>query len=101
MKCVAVTYPNKDGARFDFEYYLSRHIPMVADLLSTRIEVSRGIGTPDTSPLAFLCVARIWIKSVEEHDAAMNQHGAKIMGDIPNYTNVTPIVQIEEVLRSE
>ncbi len=100
MKYVAVVYPNKDGATFDFEYYLDKHVPMVAELLSTQIEVCKGIGTPNEGPLAFLCVARIWIDSVEEFTSAMAQHGAKIMGDISNYTNIMPILQIEEVVRS-
>jgi uncharacterized protein (TIGR02118 family) len=105
MKYVTVIYPSKDGAKFDFEYYLSKHIPMVAGLLGARIEVSRGIGTPDGTPhgtpLAFLCAARIRIDSVEEYAAALDKHGAKILGDIPNYTNITPIVQLEEVIREQ
>jgi len=28
----------------------------------------------------------------------MAQHGAQIMGDIPNYTNIEPLIQIDEVL---
>jgi len=28
----------------------------------------------------------------------MAQHGAQIMGDIPNYTNIEPLNQIDEVL---
>jgi len=28
----------------------------------------------------------------------MAQHGAKIMGDIPNYTNIEPQIQMDEVL---
>ncbi len=100
MKYVAVTYPNKDGATFDLDYYLGKHVPMVADLLANRIEVCQGIGTPDGGPVAFLCVARIWINSIEEFASAMVQHGVRIMGDIPNYTNVAPIIQIEEVLRN-
>ena len=101
MKHVTVIYPSKHGAKFDFEYYLSKHIPMVAGLLGARIEVSRGIGTPDGTPLAFLCAARICIHSVEEYAAALDKHGAKILGDVPNYTNITPIVQLEEVIREQ
>jgi uncharacterized protein (TIGR02118 family) len=101
MKCVNVTYPNKEGAKFDFEYYLAKHVPMVSALLGKEIEVNKGIGTPNGAPVPFLCIARIWIDSLEEFTAAMAQHGGKIMGDIPNYTNVTPVLQIEEVVRSK
>ena len=27
----------------------------------------------------------------------MGQHGAEIMGDIPNYTDAQPVIQISEV----
>jgi len=28
----------------------------------------------------------------------MTQYGVQIMGDIPNYTNIEPYIQIDEVL---
>ncbi len=98
MQFATVTYPSKDGATFDFDYYMKTHIPMVCGLLGTSIEVVKGISpTPDAAP-AFVCVARIRITSAEEFLLAMVKHGTQIMQDIPNYTNITPVVQIDEVL---
>ena len=34
------------------------------------------------------------IDSQEAFDSAMAEHGGKIMGDIPNYTNVQPEVLV-------
>jgi uncharacterized protein (TIGR02118 family) len=98
MQFATVTYPSKDGARFDFDYYMKTHIPLVCGLLGTSIEVCKGTSATPDAPPAFVCVARIRIASADDFSAAMAKHGAKIMQDIPNYTNITPIIQIDEVV---
>lgn len=98
MNCVTVLYPNKEGRRFDFGYYTATHIPMVARLLQASIEVRKGLSGTNGSPAAFVCLATIWIDSVEQFQTAMTRNGAQIMGDIPNYTNIEPIIQFDEVL---
>ena len=98
MQCATVLYPNKEGGRFDFEYYTSKHVPMAARLLAGSIEVRKGISGPDGSPAAFVCVATIWIDSLEQFQTAITKNGAAVMGDIPNYTNIEPIIQLDEVL---
>jgi uncharacterized protein (TIGR02118 family) len=95
---VTVLYPSKDDAKFDFDYYMKRHIPLVTRLLANNIEVSKGISSVTGAPPAFVCTARIRINSIEEFSAAMAQHGVTILGDIPNYTKIEPIIQIDEVL---
>jgi uncharacterized protein (TIGR02118 family) len=98
MYYVTVIYPNREGMRFDFDYYMSKHIPMVERLLDATIEVTRGIGAPEGAPAAFVCGARIRVRSLDEYRAAIAQHGAQIIGDIPNYTDVQPTVQFDEIL---
>ena len=99
MYYVTVMYPNRDDVKFDFDYYMAKHIPMVSRLLNATIEVCKAIPTPPTGPAApYLCTARIRVNSVEEFQAAMAQHGAQITGDIPNYCNAQPTVQIDEIL---
>ncbi|HEY1264237.1 MAG TPA: EthD family reductase [Terriglobales bacterium] len=98
MYYVTVLYPHREGMRFDFDYYMSRHIPMVSRLLRTTIEVTKGIGTPTGTPPVFLYAARIRVRSLNEYQAAIAQHGAEIIGDMPNYTDVQPSVQIDEVV---
>lgn len=36
--------------------------------------------------------------SIEAFQAAFAPHAKEIMGDIPNYTNVQPVIQINEVV---
>jgi uncharacterized protein (TIGR02118 family) len=98
MYYVTVLYPNREGMRFNFDYYMSKHIPMVARLLTTTIEVTKGVGTPRGTAATFLYAARIRVRSLDEYSAAMARHGAQIIGDIPNYTDVQPNVQIDEIV---
>jgi len=100
MQCATVVYSNKPGAKFDFDYYLTKHVPMVAGFFGTDIEVQKGILSPMGSSLAFVCIARIWINSIEHFQATMTQYGAQILSDVANYTNIEPVLQIDEVVRS-
>ncbi len=101
MFCVSIAYPKTDGGTFDFDYYSKKHIPMVGANLGNNLEKSEvriGVASPDGSPASFVCMANIWIKYVEELQATLGEHGGEIMGDIPNFTNIQPIIQVDEVV---
>jgi uncharacterized protein (TIGR02118 family) len=98
MQRVTVLYPKKDGAHFDFDYYMKKHIPMVEGLVGNRIEVRRGLTATSGAAAPFVCVATIPINSLDEFQAMFAKHGAAIMADIPNYTNIEPFVQFDEIL---
>jgi len=101
MRCLNVLYPNSPGARFDFDYYMSKHMALVDKTFGksiARIEVRRGVATPDGKPPAYIAVAALWIASQEAFDAASAQHGATVRGDVANFSNVQPLVQIDESL---
>ncbi len=98
MQCVTVLYPNKTDAKFDFDYYMKKHIPFVAGLVGKAIGVRRGISAATASPAAFVCVATIPIDSLAAFQAMFAQHGAEILADIPKYTNIEPLIQFDEIL---
>lgn len=98
MQCVTIIYPNKDGAKFDFDHYMNKHIPVTRKVFGDSIEIHKGISAVDGSPAPFICLLKIPISSKEEFLSTMEQHGAELVADIPNYTNVEPIVQFDEVL---
>jgi uncharacterized protein (TIGR02118 family) len=100
MQRVTVLYPNGADVKFDFDYYLAKHVPWVAGMVGRSIEVRRGISSPTGSP-AFVCIATIHIESAAMWDAVLAQHGPEIMADIPNYTNSSPLLQIDEIVRAE
>jgi len=100
---VTVCYPNQPGARFDVEYYLSRHMPMVEEKLRSHgmksWSVSKGVGGFGSGPAARLIQASLDFESMEGLQAGMAAESAAIMADIPNYTDIAPQIQIDEVLR--
>jgi len=100
---VIVSYPNKPGARFDEDYYLNKHCPMVSRKLTphgmTGFAVDRGIGglMPGT-PAEYMMQAHILFSSVEGLQAGMAAEGASILADIPNYTDLQPQIQVNQVV---
>jgi uncharacterized protein (TIGR02118 family) len=95
---VSVLYPATEGSRFDMDYYLSRHMPMVQQKLGSackRMEVDEGIsgGTPGSRP-AYAAIGHLFFESVGEFQAAFGPHASAILADIPNYTDTQPTIQI-------
>jgi uncharacterized protein (TIGR02118 family) len=101
MITVTVLYPNKEGAKFDMNYYLGKHIPMVKKLLGPALKgviVEQGIGggTPG-SKATYSVVAHLRFDSVEAFQTAFSPHAAGIQADVRNYSGVEPVVQMSEV----
>lgn len=98
---LTVTYPNEANGKFDFNYYRDSHMPMVRARLGpnvTRTEIGKGVAAGDGGKAGFICVGQVWFNSLTEFQAALKKNGAEIMGDIPNYTNIKPNVQVEELV---
>ncbi|PYU01766.1 MAG: EthD family reductase [Acidobacteria bacterium] len=101
MVKVTVVYPHTAGSRFDMAYYCKTHIPLVRRLLGAALKgvaVEQGIsgGTPG-SPAPYLAIGQLQFDSVEVFQASFGPHAQEIMADIPNYTNIQPVIQISEV----
>ena len=98
---VSVLYPNRPGAKFDMKYYCEKHMPMVQQKLGAackRVAVELGIaGMAPGAPAAFVAMGHIYCESAEAFQAAFAPHAQGIMGDIPNYTDIEPTIQISEV----
>ena len=98
---VSVLYPSRPGAKFDMNYYCEKHMPMVQQKLGSackRIAVEQGIaGMAPGAPAAFVAIGHIYCESADAFQAAFAPHAQGIMGDIPNYTDIEPTIQISEV----
>ena len=99
---VSVMYPNKPGARFDHDYYRDRHMPLVQRLMGEkckRYTVDKGMagGAPGTAP-TYVAMCHLFCDSVDAFQAGFGPHAAEILADIPNYTDLQPILQISEVV---
>lgn len=99
MLCATLLYPNDSDTRFDFDYYLQTHIPMAKKVFGDGIEVSRGMSAPDGTLPKYVVIVRIPIESVDQFTRLAAEKAGPVMADIPNFTNVTPLMQFDEVLR--
>ncbi|MBI2379609.1 MAG: EthD family reductase [Gammaproteobacteria bacterium] len=95
-------YFAREGARFDFEYYRDTHFPMVMDRLAPfgarRHEIERGLAMGDGSAPRLLAIGSIYFESLEGLKAGLAAHGAEILGDVSNYTNLQPELQFSELV---
>ncbi|THC46674.1 EthD family reductase [Massilia sp. Mn16-1_5] len=99
---VSVMYPNGPDARFDDAYYRERHMPMVKRLMGETCKyytVERALagGTVDANA-PYIAMGHLFCESLDAFQAGFGPHTKEIMGDIPNYTNQKPVVQISEIL---
>lgn len=98
---VSVLYPNTAGNRFDMSYYLNKHVPMVRQKLGSAVKgisAEQGLGGAQPgSPPAYVVMFHMLFDSVEAFQQAFGPHSEAIVGDIPNYTNTQPTIQISEV----
>jgi uncharacterized protein (TIGR02118 family) len=98
---VSVLYPSGANSNFDMNYYLTKHIPMVKEKLGTackNVAVEEGIaGGAPGAPATYLAMAHLTFDSIDAFQKAFTPHAEAIMGDVPNYTNTQPTVQISEV----
>ena len=102
MYRISFLYAGTPGCRFDHAYYLQRHMPLVMARLGAlgllRFEVDRGVGGAEAgSPAPFIAAAHLYYDSLIDYRAGMERHGPELLGDVPNYTNLRPLVQISEI----
>jgi len=98
---VCVLYPRGEGRRFDMAYYLGSHIPMVRAKLGAAckgLAVLEGLagGAPGSKP-PYAAMAQLAFDSPEAFKAAFAPHAAAILGDIPNYTDIEPVIQVSAI----
>lgn len=98
---ISVFYPNSASVRFDMNYYVSKHLPMVQKKIGPALKAvaaEQGIsgGTPG-APAPYVAVGHLMFDSIDAFQAAFAPHSEAIMADVANYTNVQPIIQIAEV----
>jgi len=98
---VSVFYPNRDGSKFDMDYYCNNHIPMVQQKLGAackEVAVEHGLsGAAPGSRPAYVAMGHLYFDSAEAFQAAFGPHAPAIMADIPNYTDIEPVLQVSEV----
>jgi len=102
MVKVSVMYPYSEGARFDHAYYRDHHMPMVKAKLGGACHyytVDKGVaGATPGAPPAFVAACAFVCDSAEAYEDAIREHRPEILEDLPRYTDITPVIQVSEVV---
>ena len=102
MIVVTVMYPENKGTTFDMDYYQTTHLKMVGEkwggmgLKGARVLKGVAGGAPGSSA-PYRVMAVVDFESLEAFQSAVKAHGDEIFGDVPNFTNITPVVQISDI----
>jgi uncharacterized protein (TIGR02118 family) len=98
---VSILYPNKSGSHFDAGYYLNTHVPLAERLLGPALKgVSVDIGLSGAAPgepAPYAAIGYLTFESVEAFSSAFLPSAAELVGDIPNYSDIEPVIQISEI----
>jgi uncharacterized protein (TIGR02118 family) len=91
---LSVLYPKTDGATFDHDYYRQTHVPLCVRTWGLDgAEIDRGVDGP------YVAAVHFRFASTEALETAMAAEGmAAIRGDIANYTTITPVRQISDIV---
>lgn len=96
-------YPYRAEARFDMDYYCDTHMPLVRRTLQPALKglaVDKGVAgeAPGDVP-AFVAIGYLLFDSIDAYEAAFAGASAEtIVNDIRNYTDIEPVVQINEIM---
>ena len=90
---MSVLYPSGDDTTFDHDYYKNNHVPLACATWNVAGEIDKGISGPNVAAVHF------FFESMDHMQAALAMPGtAEVMADVAKYTNITPVMQISEVI---
>lgn len=92
---LSVLYPATEGASFDHDYYRDEHVPLCQRSWNpAEVAVDRGL---DGQP--YVAAVHMTFESQDALNAAlMSEATPGIQADVANYTTITPVLQISEVV---
>ena len=98
----SVMYPFKPGVRFDHDYYRTKHLPLIKSRMGAALKyytIDKGLVDGQGKPLgAYVAMCHLLCDSVDEYESSFGPHAQELKGDVPNFTDVTSIHQISEVV---
>ncbi|WP_293306689.1 EthD family reductase [Pedobacter sp. UBA5917] len=103
MYKVTVMYANGPDKKFDMEYYKHTHMPLMAKIFGSglkHLSIDKGLknGTPG-QPTPFLAIGYLYFENLSAYQEVLDKNAAQIRADFPKYTNITPTVQISEIIQ--
>ena len=101
QECMTIVYQNKAGVRFDFDYYVNKHMPLIMKLYGksiSRFELRRGQPGADGALPPYVATITIWIADPKAFDAAAAEHQAGLRADVTKFTDAVLIAQRDKIV---
>jgi len=98
MYILTITYPRSAKAKFDFDYFRSKHLPEVGKAFKPfglgYAAVLRGVQSLDGGDPAYFATTILSFATEKgARDAIASDGGKALADDIANFTDVKPIMQ--------
>lgn len=102
---ITVVFPNEPDAKYDIDYYGLHHMPLVKEQWAkygvTGWNVRKFEPGPDGAEPKYAFGSDVFWESKEKLQAAFSgPEAAGIMGDVPNFSNKSPIFLYGQVFKS-
>ena len=104
QECMTIVYQNGADVRFNFDYYVSTHMPLIMRLYGksiSRFELRRGQPGADGAPPPYVATISIWIADGAAFDKAQAEHQAGLRADVPKFTNAVLIAQRDRIVGTQ
>jgi uncharacterized protein (TIGR02118 family) len=101
QECMTITYQNGPDVRFNFDYYVNTHMPLIMRLYGksiSRFELRRGLPGADGAAPPYVATITIWIADGKAFDEAQVEHQAGLRADVPKFTNAVLIAQRDRIV---
>jgi uncharacterized protein (TIGR02118 family) len=95
----SVLYPNEPGKKFDFDYYIKKHMAMVSKKSKPYGFIRYEVDKAADSSFPFIAVGHLYFKSLEGCQNASAANAEELMADIPNFTDIMPQIQVSEIVK--
>ena len=98
---VTALYENKNT--FNWDYYTTRHLPMVRAKLTPlgllRIESDKGLfALPPGAATPYQTITHLYFETLEAFQQALAQEAPEILADTPNFTDAPMTIVVNEVI---
>lgn len=98
MYVLTITYPNSADAKFDFDYFRSKHLPEIGKAFGPfglgYAAVLRGEQSLDGGDPVFFATTILSFASEQgARDAVASEAAKALAADVANFTSVAPVIQ--------
>ncbi len=99
---VTVVYPREPGKTFDIDYYINKHMELVRRKLNPfglkNLQVDKSISGMDDGLSPFFAICHLYFDTVEDFEKGFGAATSDLLADLPNYTDVAPVLQLSEIV---